>query len=509
MGGMHVRYPGMVDEKSRALEALGSAIPQQVPSIAPKKFQNLTKSSIPKIFKKYASKNPLLMEKLPELCTLASILPFRTNNYVVEELIDWNAVPNDPIFQLTFPQPGMLPADWVAPVHELIQNGAPRSEVAKAADAVRAKMNPHPAKQREMNIPNRLGVSGIEFERGMQHKYRETVLFFPSESQYCHSYCTYCFRWAQFVGSSDMQFASNDTKELTEYLRKNKSVTDLLLTGGDPMVLNSKQLSRYLDSIASDPALGHVQTIRIGTKSLAYWPYKYVTDQDADDLLRLFYRIVASGKHISIMAHFSHPVELSTPVVREAIRRICATGAQIRCQAPLINHINNDPTIWADMWREQVKLGMVPYYMFIERDTGASHWFAVPLERAFEVFSKANQAISGLARTARGPSMSCTPGKVQVMGIEQIAGEKVFVLKFVQGRNPEWQERVFFAKFDPEATWMSDLKPAFGEEKFFFEKELDEIELAAQRGVGSSGQLCQNVTSYISNIVLRGDDKMR
>jgi L-lysine 2,3-aminomutase len=63
---------------------------------------------------------------------------------------------------------------------------------------------------------------------------------------------------------------------------------------------------------------------------------------------------VDSGKHVSLMAHFSHPAELSTPVVREAIKNLRATGIQIRCQAPLINHINNDPQIWTTMWREQV-----------------------------------------------------------------------------------------------------------------------------------------------------------
>ena len=195
-------------------------------------------------------------------------------------------------------------------------------------------------------------------------------------------------------------------------------------------------------------------------------------------------------------AHFSHPAELSTPVVKEAIRRLRETGIQIRCQAPLINHINNDPKIWTDMWRQQVKLGMIPYYMFIERDTGAGygfaccntcprlisdtlrvtagarHYFAVPLYKAYEVYSEAIQASSGLARTARGPSMSCIPGKVAIQGIEEIAGEKVFVLKFLQSRNPNWNERIFFAEYNETAIWMNDLKPAFGEDKFFFEQEV-------------------------------------
>lgn len=61
-----------------------------------------------------------------------------------------------------------------------------------------------------------------------------------------------------------------------------------------------------MDSIITDPELNHIDTIRIGTKSLSYWPYRYVTDDDADDTLRLFEKIVRSGKQISIMAHFTH-----------------------------------------------------------------------------------------------------------------------------------------------------------------------------------------------------------
>lgn len=369
------------------------------------------------------------------------------------------------------------------------------TEIRRVADEVRSGLNPHPAKQKEMNVPAaETAANGVELERGMQHKYRETVLFFPSEAQYCHSYCTYCFRWAQFVGSSDIQFASNDAERLKSYLRKNRSVTDLLLTGGDPMVLNSRQLSRYLDSLCQDPSLDHVQTIRIGSKSLAYWPYKYVTDDDADAFLRLLERTVKSGKHVAFMAHFSHPVELSTPVVQEAIRRIRNTGVEIRAQAPLVDHVNNDPSVWSTMWKEQVRQGIIPYYMFVERDTGAKEFFGVPLERALEGYSKAMQQVSGLARTARGPSMSCTPGKVHIIGIEEVHSEKVFVLKFLQGRNPEWTSRVFFAKYDPNAKWMNDLQPAFGATEFFFEGEHADMESAAAVGSGSSGQLFQSIS---------------
>lgn len=66
--------------------------------------------------------------------------------------------------------------------------------------------------------------------------------------------------------------------------------------------------------------------------------------------------------------------------------------------------------------------------------------------------------------------MSAVPGKVEVQGVADVQGEKVFVLRFIQARNPDWVQRPFFAKFDPQATWLDQLRPAFGAEKFFFEE---------------------------------------
>lgn len=72
------------------------------------------------------------------------------------------------------------------------------------------------------------------------------------------------------------------------------------------MVMKSKHFSRYIDPIITDKELSHLTTVRIGTKSLSYWPYRFITDDDADEMLKAFERIVNSGKHLSIMAHFTH-----------------------------------------------------------------------------------------------------------------------------------------------------------------------------------------------------------
>ncbi len=165
---------------------------------------------------------------------------------------------------------------------------------------------------------------------------------------------------------------------------------------------------------------------------------------------------------------------MKTPELEEATARIRATGAQIRTQSPIMHHLNDDPAAWATMWRRQVDLGMVPYYMFVARNTGAQHYFRLPLVRAWEIFREAYQQVSGVCRTVRGPSMSAMTGKIQVLGVSKIAGEKVFALRFLQGRNPDWVHRPFFAQYDPEATWWTELKPAFGQQHFFFEQEGDQ-----------------------------------
>lgn len=415
------------------------------------------------------------LQNLPEpvrlqMRAVAQVLPFRVNQYVIDHLIDWNNIPEDPLFQLSFPQPGMLDHEALAEITHLLRDNVDATCLRTAVDSIRQQLNPHPAGQVEHNVP---ALNGEKL-RGMQHKYRETLLFFPSQGQTCHSYCTFCFRWAQFIGDKELRFASKEADSLHQYLEHHREISDLLITGGDPMVMKTHHLEDYLMPLLEN-RFDHIQTIRIGTKSLTFWPQRFVSDADADDLLRLMEKLVKAGKHIAIMAHYNHWRELETDISREAIRRILNTGATIRSQGPLLANINDNADSWARLWKTQVKLGIIPYYMFVERDTGAKRYFEVPLARAWQIYRDAMQQVSGLGRTARGPSMSAGPGKVEVQGITDINGEKVFVLRFIQGRNPDWVQKPFFAKFDSKATWLSDLKPAFGESEFFFEKEYREM----------------------------------
>jgi KamA family protein len=402
---------------------------------------------------------------------VATVLPFRTNAYVVDELIDWSAAPDDPIYRLVFPQADMLPAADVAALADLLKAEAPNAEVQAEANRVRAQLNPHPAGQQELNVP-RIGEEPIP---GMQHKYPETVLLFPKQGQTCHAYCTYCFRWAQFVGDADLKFASDDIGQMVGYIKSHPEVTSVLITGGDAMIMGEPVIRRYMEPLIG---LEQLESIRIGTKALAYWPQRFVTDPDADATLELFEQVVSAGKNLAFMAHFSHPRELESPLVESAVKRILGSGATIRTQAPLIRSINDDAAIWSGMWRRQLKMGLIPYYMFVERDTGPQDYFAVPLARAYEIFRDAYSTVSGLCRTVRGPSMSATPGKVCVDGVTEINGRKVFVLHLIQSRDPSLVGRPFFAEYDPSAVWLTDLRPAFAD-RFPFEAAAGEPLLPA------------------------------
>lgn len=414
----------------------------------------------------------LTEEEKFEMEVVGNVLPFKSNNYVVERLINWDNMRNDPIFVLTFPQRGMLRPHHYAKMEETLKRTADKGEIAQTANEIRLQLNAHPAGQMEMNVPT---LSDGTKLFGMQHKYKETCLFFPSQSQTCHAYCSFCFRWPQFVGMDEMKFAMQEGEQLTQYVSEHTEISDVLFTGGDPMIMRARIFSKYVEGLI-EAKLPNLNTIRIGTKALSYWPFKFLTDPDSEEMLDVFRRITDSGLHLAIMAHFNHLNEI-TPEVEDAIKEVRKTGAEIRTQSPLLTHINDDAVMWARMWTKQVRLGCIPYYMFVVRDTGAQHYFGVPLIRAYDIFSRAHLSVSGLGRTVRGPSMSATPGKVQVIGTAEHGGQKAIVLRFLQGRNPEWTRQIFFAKYDESAIWLDDLRPLSGD-KFFFEDELARMKAA-------------------------------
>lgn len=414
-----------------------------------------------------------------DLILLSCIFPFKVNTYILDKLIDWDNWDIDPIFRLVFPNRNMLNDRQFQKLKDAYhQNNA--DTLKKIVLNIWYQLNPHPEGQMDLNVPKIKGKKLL----GIQHQYQETVLAFPSRGQTCHAYCSFCFRWPQFVGQKEFKISLKDSSLLLDYLQSKPLVTDLLLTGGDPMVMGFQAFKDYLDPLLNNIKTTNIQTIRIGTKSLTYYPFKFTNDAEADKFLSYFEQIVHKGINLSIMAHFNHPRELEPDVVWNAVSRIRSVGAQIRTQAPLLKNINDDSKIWAEMWRKQVNMNMIPYYMFVARDTGAKQYFEVPLEKAWKIFRNAYRQVSGVCKTVRGPIMSALPGKVQLLGKTEVEKNgnmtEAFVLRFIQARNPMWVNKPFLAKYNSNAFWLNDLEPLYDKE-FFYEKEMTRILSPSER----------------------------
>lgn len=400
-----------------------------------------------------------------DMFVVSQVFPFQVNSHVVENLINWDDQA-DAVRRFTFPSKEMLTAAEFEDVRSALLRDD-YDALHQSVTRIRLSLNPHPGGQLTRNVPRSATEQEIP---GLQHKYQRTVLFFPRAGQTCHAYCSFCFRWPQFVGMPELRIESPEVGPLIGYLREHTEVRDVLFTGGDPLVMRSNVLRQQVDAILA-ARLEHIQTIRFGTKALSYWPYRFTTDDDADGLLDVFRAVIATGRHVAVMAHFNHPSELRSPETREAIRRVRATGAEIRTQTPMLRGVNDSAAVLADLWSEQVRQGCIPYYLFAARDTGAQRFFGVPLEESHQIYSEALRLSGGLVGTVRGPVMSADPGKVLVLGPTQVRGEEVLALQFLQARNPLWTGQIFYASRSKSALWIDELTPAFGAQDFFFSNQ--------------------------------------
>ncbi|MBE0661383.1 MAG: 4Fe-4S cluster-binding domain-containing protein [Bacteroidales bacterium] len=396
-----------------------------------------------------------------EIDIVSRVIPFKTNNYVVDYVIDWENYKDDPIYILNFPNKEMLTKSQYQRLVKVLNDSGSNGAVNKVIYDIRMEMNPHPAQQMT-NVPT---LNGEEL-KGLQHKYKDIVLFFPSQGQTCHAHCTFCFRWPQFVKELDLKFSMREIEKVIAYIRQEESINEILFTGGDPMVMDPATLSKYIEALI-DAKIPNLQNIRFGTKSLSYWPFTFIPryNEEGQQMLDILKRISDSGLHLSIMAHFNHPNELETAVIQEAIHNGRQTGAEIRTQAPVLNHINNDSDAWARMWKKQVQLGMIPYYMFIERETGPYEYFSVPLAEVYRMYQHAIRETGSFSKTVTGPVMSAAKGKVQIMGVvdNPVNGNQYFMMQYVRHRDYRKTFKPFFMEFDPEATWVDQLNevPAF------------------------------------------------
>jgi len=394
--------------------------------------------------------------------------------------IDWTNFYEDSVFQLVMPQPNMINEKTVA---EYIS--ASLGEKKKIVSDYQEKTSPHDGNQ-QLNKPWFENEQGeIEFLDGSQHKYPQCQLIFDKTTQNCFSFCTYCFRHAQVRGDEDM-FIQKEIDQIHRYLKVHKEVTDLLITGGDGGYMPASRLEQYVTPLMEDRELLHIKTVRLATRSLTFQP-EMILSSKYDKMLAVFDKLHENGIQLAWMAHFSTPRELLNPTTIAAIRRLQRHGVVIRSQSPMMNHIslfeNKDGSIdidrsaqnWVDLANIIGTMLISFHSMYCARPTGEHHYFTAPISAVSKIFDKIYRALPSINRPSRHISMTTSAGKISIMGECEVRGERAFALMFTEGRNMEWLDKVFLAKYDETTNDVKLLKPLEGD-TFFFEEELAQIE---------------------------------
>ena len=330
-------------------------------------------------------------------------IPFRCNDYYLS-LIDWDD-PDDPIRRIVIPD-----------IQELDEWGSldPSNEQAYTV------------------MP------------GLEHKYNSTVLLLVSNT--CDGICRYCFRKRFFMDSQD--YCLGDLPAALGYIREHNEITNVLLTGGDPLARATSEIENIVSGLRE---IDHVSVIRIGTKLPAFNPYRIIDDPS---LLEMIAKYSDGRKTIYIMVHFVHPRELTDAAV-ESLCLLRKAGAVIANQAPLIRGVNDSPEVLAELLESLSHIGVAPYYLFQCRPALSNKAYTVPIEEGYKIFGEAMSKVSGLAKRTRFV-MSHSSGKMEILGMTKNA----IYFRYHRAACDEDSGRLMAFRRNPDACWFDNYDEA-------------------------------------------------
>lgn len=344
----------------------------------------------------------LAAREIAELEKVANIYPFLSNKYYLN-LINWEDK-RDPMRRLIIPSP------------------------------------------EEINTPEwgMLDPSNeydYQIVQGIQHKYPDTALLLVSDQ--CFGLCRYCFRKRLFIGFSEYEIIE-DYKIALDYIREHPEINNVLLTGGDPLTLDTRKLRQVISKLRQ---INHVEVIRIGTKSTAFYPSRITDDDKLPELIREFN---TPQKRLYFMLHFCHPREITEEAI-EAVRILLTSGAILCNQTPLVRGVNDDPEVLATLCKKLSYIGIAPYYFFQTRPTIGNKPYALPLTTSYQIFQESQKNISGTAKRARFV-MSHKNGKIEVIGIDRAN----IYMKYHRTPDAEKSGKLMIAHRNDHGYWLED-----------------------------------------------------
>ena len=216
---------------------------------------------------------------------------------------------------------------------------------------------------------------------GLVHKYPDRALFLVSSE--CAMYCRFCTRKRK-VGKPEMVINDATIAAGLDYLRRTPTISDVLVSGGDPLMLSVARLEQILKSLRAIPSIA---TIRIGTRIPCTLP------------MRVTPKLVAMLKKyhpLYINTHFNHPAEI-TPEAEQACTRLADAGIPLGCQTVLLRGVNDSPEILRELLYHLVRIRVKPYYLFqADLTKGTSH-FRTTIDSGLALMRQLIGHVSGLA----------------------------------------------------------------------------------------------------------------
>ncbi len=279
---------------------------------------------------------------------------------------------------------------------------------------------------------------------GCQHKYTTTALLLVSEV--CGAYCRFCFRKRLF--RHDVKETSLDITPGLEYISKNPQINNVLLTGGDSLILGTRKIREILTKLRSIP---HVKIIRFGSKLPAFNPMRIYEDEELLETLAEFSKPDA---RIYVMAHFNHPRELTEHAYR-AIKALQKAGVILINQTPVLRGINDDPAVLGELLDKLSWAGVTPYYFFQNRPVAGNASFVLTFKEVYPIIEQAKKLTSGLGKRVRHV-MSHSSGKIEILAVE---GDHIY-LKYHQARHPDYYGHFMKLECPDDASWFDDLPGA-------------------------------------------------
>lgn len=278
---------------------------------------------------------------------------------------------------------------------------------------------------------------------GILHKYPYSALIVTTE--YCSMYCRHCFR-KRFVGLSTDKIVESFQKA-TAYIREHKEITNVILSGGDPLTISTPNLKTMLNSLID---IDHVNYVRIGSRIPVVFPTRLF-----DDELLEYFKEFNRKKTLYIPTHFNHANEI-TDVAKEAILKIRETGVTVNNQAVLLKGVNDSVQAIEDLMNGLISIGVNPYYLYqcmpVSR---VRHHFQVPLKRGIDIVDTAKEKLDGYAKRFKF-IMGHDKGKIEIIG----RIDDKLILKHIHSRpeHPHDASKMIITKLDEHAGWLDDMK---------------------------------------------------